>query len=207
MNINLLPPEIKERQRARRRVVAVFLVGLIVLGALGVFYFLQVIRLGQVEQDLADQQATNAQLQQDIGELQQFNQLEQEVQTSAALLADLLQDEVLWSGILRDISLVIPGTTWLTNLTGSTTAAAAEGAEPAPETGPSALVGQITLGGFGFDHRSVALWLTRLEDVTGFANPWLTQSTKTTIGAREAVQFTSSVDLSPDALSGSGGTP
>lgn len=207
MRINLLPPEIKDRQRARRRTIAVFLVGLIVLGAMGIFYFLQLIRLGQVEADLADQRARNAQLRQDIGELRQFDQLEQEVQTSAALLAALLQDEVLWSGVLRDISLVIPGSTWLTSLTG-TTAAAAEPAEGTETTAvPGSLVGQISLGGFAFDHRAVALWLTRLEDVTGFANPWLTDSTKTTIGEREAVQFTSSVDLSPDALSGSGGAP
>ena len=206
MRINLLPPEIKERQRARQRVVAVFLVGLIVLGALGAFYFLQLVRLGQVERDLADQRASNAQLQQEIGELRQFDELEQSVQASASLLTALLQDEVLWSGILRDVSLVIPGSTWLTSLTGNT-AATPEGGEPAPTGAPSGLAGQITLAGMAFDHRSVALWLTRLEDVSGFANPWLTNSTKTLIGDREAVQFSSSVDLTPDALSGFGGAP
>ena len=205
MRINLLPPEIKERQRARQRVVVVFLVGLIVLGALGLFYFLQIVRLGQVERDLADQQATNGALQQDIGELRQFDELEQEVQTNVTLLTDLLQDEVLWSGALRDISLVIPGTTWLTNLTGTSTAAV-EGEAGASGT-PTGLAGQITLGGMAFDHRSVALWLTRLEDVSGFANPWLSSSTKTLIGEREVVQFASSVDLSADVLSGFGGSP
>jgi len=205
MRINLLPPEIKERQRARQRVVVVFLVGLIVLGALGLFYFLQIVRLGQVERDLAEQQATNGALQQDIGELRQFDELEQEVQTNVTLLTDLLQDEVLWSGVLRDISLVIPGTTWLTNLTGTSTAAV-EGEAGASGT-PTGLAGQITLGGMAFDHRSVALWLTRLEDVSGFANPWLSSSTKTLIGEREVVQFASSVDLSADVLSGFGGSP
>jgi len=206
MRINLLPPEIKERQRARQRVVVVFLVGLIVLGALGLFYFLQIVRLGQVERDLAEQRATNGALQQDIGELRQFDELEQEVQTNVTLLTDLLQDEVLWSGVLRDISLVIPGTTWLTNLTGTSTAAV-EGGEAGASGGPTGLAGQITLGGMAFDHRSVALWLTRLEDVSGFANPWLSSSTKTQIGEREVVQFASSVDLSADVLSGFGGSP
>jgi hypothetical protein len=62
------------------------------------------------------------------------------------------------------------------------------------------LIGQISFDGFAFTHRDVALWLSRLEDVRGFINPWLSNSTKTNIGTQEAVQFTSSVDLTEQAL-------
>jgi Tfp pilus assembly protein PilN len=222
VRINLLPSEIYERQRVRRRTAAVVAVGLIVLAALGAFYFLQVLRLKDVEDDIDTQQALNAQLQQQISELQEIDQLQLEIEATRDLLTNLLADRVLWSGVLRDVSLVIPGEAWLSGLTGQTGAAAGTTGTttttttttttaPAPgtTTAPGGLVGQISFNGFAFGHREVALWLSRLEDVRGFINPWLSSSTKTVIGTTEAVQFTSSVDLSEQALarrgSGQGG--
>jgi Tfp pilus assembly protein PilN len=210
MRINLLPPEIRERQRTRRRTAAVVLVGVIVLAALGAFYVLQVMRLADVQEDLEAQQARNDELRQEIAQLQRFADLQQELQDTRTLLNTLLADRILWSGVLRDVSLVIPGEMWLSGLSG-----AAIGAEEgltttttttaAPTVPGGGLVGQITFNGFAFDHRDVALWLSRLEDVRGFVNPWLSNSQKTLIGLTEVVQFTNSVDLSEQALARQGG--
>jgi Tfp pilus assembly protein PilN len=197
VRINLLPPEIYERQRIRRRTAAVVVVGLIVLAALGAFYFLQTLRLNEVEDDIAAQQAENARLQAEISDLQEIDALIMEIESTRGLLSSLLADRVLWSGVLRDISLVIPGQAWLNGVNGQVGVPGTEGTEPA-EAG--ALVGQISFNGFAFTHRDVALWLSRLEDVRGFVNPWLSNSTKTDIGTQEAVQFNSSVDLSEQAL-------
>lgn len=197
MRVNLLPGEIRERQRVRRRGGAVAAVGVIVLVALGAFYFLQQLRLNDLKRDLAAQQAENDRLRAEIAELQEFDQQQRELAASQDLLNTLLADEVRWSGVLRDISLVIPGQTWLTTLNAQIT----EQAETAqPTTGPSGLVGQISFNGFGLSHRAVALWLTRLEDVEGFANPWVSTSQKTEIGLQEVVQFTSTTDLSQQIL-------
>ena len=208
MRINLLPSEIRERQRARRRTVAAGVVGLLIVAAVGGFFFLQQVRLSSVQDDLEQQQAVNAELQQDINELQRFADLEAELLATRGLLDELLQNQVLWSGVLRDISLVIPGTAWLTALQGTVTAepVATEGVAP-PETpeGEAGLAGQITFTGNAFDHRTVALWLARLEDVSGFVNPWLSSSQKTEIGTTEVVEFNSSVDLSEDAITPPGG--
>jgi Tfp pilus assembly protein PilN len=213
VRINLLPPEIYERQRVRRRTAAVIVVGLIVLAALGAFYFLQILRLNEVEDDITAQEAENAQLRAQIGELQEIDALQREIEATRTVLNALLQDRVLWSGVLRDVSLVIPGQAWLSGLSGQvgapgtagTTATTTTGATtttttPGQAAQPGALVGQISFDGFAFTHRDVALWLSRLEDVRGFLNPWLSNSTKTDIGTQEAVQFNSSVDLSEQAL-------
>ncbi|MGH2661717.1 MAG: PilN domain-containing protein [Actinomycetota bacterium] len=204
MRINLLPPEVFERQRARRRTVAVSALGFIVLAALGAFYVLQISRLSDVEDDITAQQATNAELQAQVADLQDVAQLEQEIAATRTLLDGLLADRVQWSGVLGDVSLVIPAQAWLNGLTGTTAAAAPEG--EAVTTG--AFAGQIQFTGFAFEHRDVALWLSRLEDVRGFLNPWLGTSTKTEIGDRQVVEFQSSVDLSTEALeSEQGGQP
>jgi Tfp pilus assembly protein PilN len=218
VRINLLPPEIYERQRIRRRTAAVVAVGLIVLAALGAFYFLQVLRLNEVEDEITAQEAENAQLQAQIGELQEIDVLQQEIEATRTVLNSLLVDRVLWSGVLRDVSLVIPGQSWLAGLSGqvgapagaigtttapattTTTAPATTTTVPGQSVQPGALIGQISFDGFAFTHRDVALWLSRLEDVRGFVNPWLSNSTKTDIGTQQAVQFNSSVDLSEQAL-------
>jgi Tfp pilus assembly protein PilN len=199
MRVNLLPPELYERQRIRRRTFLVVAFGVVVLAAIGAFYALQVIRLGQVEDDIQAQEAENAALRQEIADLQDIAGLQQEILETRDLLASLLADRVLWSGVMRDISLVIPPETWLTTLSGTT--GAAPGTEEAATVAPVAgLVGQISFTGNAFDHRDVALWLSRLEDVRGFLNPWLGSSTKTLIGTTEVVAFNSSVDLSEQAL-------
>jgi len=212
VRINLLPPEIYERQRVRRRTAAVVAVGLIVLAALGAFYFLQILRLNEVEDDITAQEAENAQLRAQIAELQEIDALQQEIESTRTVLNALLTDRVLWSGVLRDVSLVIPGQAWLSGLSGqvgapgtagtttTTTGTAATTTTPGQAAQPGALVGQISFDGFAFTHRDVALWLSRLEDVRGFVNPWLSNSTKTDIGTQVAVQFNSSVDLSEQAL-------
>ena len=223
MRINLLPPEVGERQRLRRRTFASIGLGAVLLVLVGGFYFLQVIRLSGVEEDIQAQEAVNADLQRQIDELQDVAALEQEISATRQLLATLLQDRVLWSGILRDISLVIPSELWLDGLTGQIGAAAGvEGEAPAATAvAEGGLVGQISFTGSAFSHREVALWLSRLEDVRGFINPWLASSTKvsseeavaedgttvTTTGP-EIVNFASSVDLSDQALARrSGGSP
>ena len=216
MRINLLPPELYERQRTRRRTAAVVALGVIVLAALGGFYFLQVLKENSVQADVEAQQAENARLQGEINELQEIDQLQQEIDATRGLLTGLLSDRVLWSGVLRDVSLVIPGQVWLNGLTGEVGAPGATGttttATPTTtgtttttttpgqaQAGP-ALVGQISFNGFAFTHPDVALWLSRLEDVRGFVNPWLQNSTDTVIGTQTVEQFTSSVDLSEQAL-------
>jgi Tfp pilus assembly protein PilN len=204
VRINLLPSEIYERQRVRRQTGAAIGVGIIILLAIGAFYFLQVLRLNTVEDDIAAQEQENAQIQQEINELKEIAALQTEIESTRTLLDGLLADRVLWSGVLRDISLVIPGEAWLDSLTGALATAAPAG-EPAtttttPGTAAEGLVGQVTFTGFAIDHRDVALWLSRLEDVRGFLNPWLANSTKTGIASSEVVQFSSSVDLSEQAL-------
>ena len=196
MRINLLPPEVGERQKLRRRTLSTIAIGVALLAIVGGFYFLQVVRLAGVDEDIRAQEGTNAGLRGQIAELQDIAALEQEIAATRDLLSTLLQDRILWSGVMRDVSLVIPGEVWLDGLSAGVGAVAGEAA-PVTTQG---LVGQISFSGFAFDHRDVALWLSRLEDVRGFINPWLSSSTKSELGTTTVVQFASSVDLSEEAL-------
>jgi hypothetical protein len=68
--------------------------------------------------------------------------------------------------------------------------------------GPT-LIGSIQFQGTASDHPTVARWLTRLEQVNGWVNPWISTSSKLsdegTSTADSKVQFSGTVDLTVDA--------
>ena len=70
--VNLLPPELRERQAIRRTTSLVIAAGLAALALIGIFYFFQVQRLSQAQSDLEAQQSTNAGLVSQIASLREF---------------------------------------------------------------------------------------------------------------------------------------
>jgi hypothetical protein len=223
--VNLLPPEIQERTKVRRLTAAMVMAGASVVVLLGLVFVLQSTRLSQVEDDLDAQNATNAALQSDIDDLAQYQVLQDQVAAREVLATAALQDQVLWSGVLHDVSAVIPQHAWLTSLTGSVSVAAAvpapaappapaegavpaegstgetpvEAVAPAPVDPATTLIGSIQFQGTTFTQPTVAVWLTRLELVDGWVNAWVTDSSQQQIENQDAVVFTGSVDLTLDA--------
>jgi Tfp pilus assembly protein PilN len=196
--INLLPPERAERRRARQITTTIIAAGLALIVLLGLVYIAEVIRLHGQKNALQAQQTTNATVQSQVAQLSQFQQLETQLQQKTALLKNITRDEVRWSIVLADVSLVIPSDTWLTNLTGTETTTSTT--QPATGTQASQALGTIQLTGTTFSHLDVAKWLTRLAGVDAFSNPYLSLSSKGVIGATNVVNFSSSVDLSNLAL-------
>jgi Tfp pilus assembly protein PilN len=200
--VNLLPADLRRRQRTRQLTsAAAGLAALVVLLLLLVFLY-ESGRLSTANNHLDEQNATNAQLQSQITDLQRFDQLKGDVDQRQALVDGLLQEQVMWSGVLHDVSMVIPGQVYLTQVSGLITES--PGSTDTLAT-PAGILGAIQFQGVALDHPDVALWLTRLEQVDGWENPWVTVSQKTTStvtsGATTGttVNFTGSVDLTADA--------
>ena len=190
--VNLLPLEVQQRRRSRRQTTMVTSAVAGVMGFLILIFILQSARLAAANRELEEQQAANARLQTEISGLARFEQLKQSVTEKEGLLANVLRGEILWSGVLRDISLVIPRDMWLTSLSGQMQASSTPGSSPASVG--EGLVGSIQFQGQAFAHTTVAEWLTRLEQVEGWLNPWVSTSSKAGTGTQ--VSFSSSVDLS-----------
>ena len=197
--VNLLPGDVRERQRTRRLTLAV-VAGVAGVLALVLFVFvLQSARLASANHQLAAQESVNDGLRSDIAGLQQFAQLKQTVADRVALRDDLLRSQVLWSGILRDLSMVIPGKVYLTSMTGTVTDVSQSPGLPAGD-----LVGTIQFQGVATDQPTVALWLSRLEQVDGWVNSWISQSAKANVDGVDKVQFSGTIDLSLLAASDGG---
>src|SRR5437763_16319691 len=117
--VNLLPPDVRGRQRTRQLTVVVAAVAVAAVVLLLFVFFLQSSRLSSAQRNLEAQQATNQGLQTKINGLQQFAQLQQSVSAKQGIVNNLLAQQILWSGVLRDLSLVIPGQVSLSTATGS----------------------------------------------------------------------------------------
>jgi Tfp pilus assembly protein PilN len=195
--VNLLPPQIREAEDLRRRTSLVALIGAAVLVAVGFLYFLQVANLNDARARLESQQAENARLQEDIADLQRFAQLRADLEQARDLVSAVFRNEVAWSGVLLDVSRVIPPQAALTSFSGAVTAVPAEGEAEATEG--TRLVGDLQFAGQAFDEETLAVWLTQLEQVRGWVNPWLPNASETAPRSN-IYTFQSSVDLSMEVV-------
>lgn len=189
--VNLLPPEIQAAQRQRRLAGVVALAGIGVIGLIFVFYVLQLGKVSAIRSDIEDQKQTNQSLQSQIQALQEFEELRARAQAKQELLNEVFANEISFSGLLMDISRVIPSSAALTSMT-------ATSQEPAPTPGGSTLLtGRIDVAGLALDYETIASWLTRLERVRGWVNPWVTSIADPENGP---ITYTSGVDLTTAAL-------
>jgi Tfp pilus assembly protein PilN len=199
--VNLLPPELRERQAIRQTTSLVVAAGLAALALIGIFYFFQVQRLSQVQSDLEAQQSRNAQLESEIVSLQEFAALQAELASKEALVAQIFVNEVSWSSALLDVSRVIPDTSYLTNLTGqiTTTIAGEVVTEPTGGTPETTLVGNMTFAGVANQTETIATWITRLEQVQGWVNAWVNSAQEDALGSR-IYTFSNGLDLTQEAV-------
>jgi len=197
--INLIPPEIAARRRSRQITALVGAIGLGLVAIVVIVYLIQAARLAGEKNTLAGVKRDNTTLERKVAALSQFAQLQATLQTKEKLLTTLTQNEVRWSVLLSDVSLVIPSDVWLTTFSGSVQ----EATQQTPATAGAAqpiVIGNIQMSGVAFTHLDVAKWLIRLADVREFVLPYLSLSSKSEIGTQSVVQFNSSVNLSDSSL-------
>jgi Tfp pilus assembly protein PilN len=198
--VNLLPPDILQAQRYRRITSVVVLAGLLALVLVFGFYLLKSNELGGVNDDIEAQNATNASIQASIADKQRFAELQASAQAQQELLSSAFEGEVSFSALLMDFSRVIPSDAYVDTLTLQIAELAAE--DPAAAGAQAGLVGSITGGGKAVSIDSLSVFLTRLEQVQGWVNPWMT-----TVTRNEEVNgfdYSMSVDLTDEVVTDRG---
>jgi Tfp pilus assembly protein PilN len=167
------------------------------------FWFIQSMRLSDVQDQVQAQNQVNAGIQQNIASLQQYEQLQTDAQQQEQLLAAAYAGEVSYSQMLLDVSKVIPSDTYLTTFASTLQAPTAS----TSTTTTTTFVGNMTFSGETLHFDSLSTWLNRLESVQGWANPW-TSNVSADASVAGAFQFDTTVDLTQDALTerGAAGT-
>jgi Tfp pilus assembly protein PilN len=196
--VNLLPPELRARQKTRQLTTLIVGAGLAMIVLLLGFWFLQGQKLAGVNDDIAAQNLTNSGLQTQIQQLQEFQELQAQAAAQQALLSKAFAGEVSFSQMLMDLSRTIPSDAYLDLFNASITSQV-PGAVPTT----TAFVGAFTAAGAADGFQSLASWLTRLESVKGWVNPWFTSASE--IGVRTGLYtFSSGVDLTEESLTARG---
>ena len=194
--VNLLPPEIAESARFRR---ITYGLGGGLLGALGVVALLYVGALAAVNEansDLETATASGAALQVETAKYADVEAVYARAAAAQAMLTSAMGEEVRYSQFMNDLSLTVPANVWVKNVTFAQAPAPAALGSTVPG------IGTVTFTGVGFKHDDVAVWLESLAKQKGYVNPYFTASTKSFIGNRSVVDFTSTVTMTADALSG-----
>jgi Tfp pilus assembly protein PilN len=102
-------------------------------------------------------------------------------------LSAALTSRVAWDRVLRQVSLVLPGDVWLTNLSAQVPA----GATPVADVASSG----FTLTGSTYSQNGVARFLSRLAVIPDLKNVRLQSSASMLVEKRELEQFTILADV------------
>jgi hypothetical protein len=209
--VNLIPPEIAEKALFRKVqiglgagvAVAVGVVGLLTLSGL------HSVSTSQASLDKANARATSLTAQK--AKYSDVTALANAAAAAQAQLTTAMGQEVRYSQLMHDISLSIPSTVWLKGMTFTQAAPAAPttaGTQTAGTAGAAttpaaaASLGTVTFLGVGFDHNDLALWLESLAGLKAYSDPYFSASTEELLTQRKVVNFTSTGNLTPAALSG-----
>ena len=192
--VNLLPPEVRQRINTRRIAIGIAIGGAVIIGLLILFWVIQGFRLTQIQNEITAQEQTNASLQGQVDDLLQFQELQTELLAAQGRIDVALANEVSWSGVMRDVQLVIPDQMSISNLSTTTNP------EPVPVDGGDALVvGTVSFSGESVGTLRLARWIARQNEIRGWENPWLSTASET--GANTGrYTFSSTVDLMLDAI-------
>ena len=208
--VNLLPPEIAEAAKLKRlkSVLLVLLVaalGLVVLG-----FLMASGQIGAAEDDLAAAETEGAALQAETAEYAEVPEVLGAVRTAQTNLVTASAPEIRWSFYLNDLSLTIPSSSRLTDMTAVNQLAAVQVTGTTTETSSGVTpLGQTSVGSVSFSARStdldaIAAWLQSLSRQDGYIEPTLQSAT--TDGVTDTVgdyyDVESSTQMSADAVSG-----
>lgn len=193
--VNLLPPEIAEAARFRRIKVGLGGGVLAVVGGVALLYVLAVGSVNDATAELETATATGTQLQAENAKYADVTAVYAAAAAAEAMLTQAMGEEVRYSTYLNDLSLTVPENVWLKNVT------FAQAVVPPALGSTEPGIGSVTFTGVGYSHDDVAVWLESLAKQKGYKDPYFSNSTEALIGTRKTVNFTSTVTLTPDALS------
>lgn len=203
--IDLLPASIAQAKRERQRVTVVVIAGMGVVLLLVLWWFSLGSKIKTEEQNLANAQATNQQLEAQIGELQEFALLEQELNAKRTALQTVFAGDVAWPSVMTELAMVVPGEVWLESLVAASGTTAGVGTESAPiDIAPDVVaVGRITFTGKALTMPGVAKWLIRLGTSKSFFAAYLSNASRGTgpDALSTVVSFSSTTELGPKAAS------
>lgn len=173
VKVNLLPQEQTARQAAARQRNAVLAAGLVLLLLLAGANWSQLQTLSRAEDDEIVAQGRVTQLEADRAELQEFADLDSQLDEARETVSTGLSTEMSFAGLLQDVALVTPSDTALTNVDITRIEGAAPDGETARPVIARVIVDGETLAG---PSPGLERALLEFDKVAAFFDPHVTAS-------------------------------
>jgi Tfp pilus assembly protein PilN len=124
--------------------------------------------------------AENAKVEQFTTKLKPYDERKKALDERKKIVDTMTANQVMWSSVLNDVSMVIPNDIWLKDvkinikpiIDEKKATASSVKAKPEPP---------ITLVGYAFNHAAVARWLVHLNEINQFRGVWLDSARETEI--------------------------
>lgn len=166
--VNLLPPELRQGARAPMRTGAIpyILVGALVAVLVGVALLVTTgNQISEKESEVAQLKRQDAATRREAKRLAPYVQFQALHEQRVSTISSLANSRFDWERVMREVSLVLPHTVWLTELNASASADASIGGNGklrASVPGPA-----LELHGCATGQEKVASFVTRLKDIDG----------------------------------------
>jgi Tfp pilus assembly protein PilN len=188
--VNLMPPELAEAAQLRQIQAVMGAVVLLAIVIVGALWYHERSAVSSAKNGLASAQAAQAGLNSKLASLQSVKDTEADLAAKQALLTQAMGNEVRWSYLLNDMSFRLPSGVYLTSMNVTETSTT------------SGQIGTVSFADVGATYNDVAATLEALAKERGFTSPVFGSSSESVIGTHKVVNFSTTVGLTSDALSG-----
>lgn len=219
--VNLLPAAATERRLVRRQRAGMGAAAAILLAVLGLWLALESRALADARQDADRERQVASGLRARRVELQPIADLDARIAAARRLRSEVYAREIRFSGVMRDVSAIVPDDVWLTQMSATFTnagastgpgGATAAGGQPSAAATPGSPgagspVASVTFAGAGLGHVDVGRFVQSLasgptkDGQHMYINPYFTSSQRGESADTATVTFSASVDLTQAAFS------
>lgn len=170
IRINLLPPEIGERKKSKKRLgyllsISIGLIVIMLLVYLTISWY-----VFQASSLLAKTEEGNKKIQNIISKFKSYENIQSEVTKRENIVNEISKNQILWSHVLNELSMLTPTDVWFSYMKANSN----EG---------------LTVKGYTFQHSSVANLMTKLNEIKQTNSIGLQYSQKTTLEDQKIVEF------------------
>lgn len=170
--IDLMPPEVRQRQKDRSARFGMILIVIVAVGVVVVGYGVSLVAVGISQAQLTAEQARTQELlveQQQYAEVPQINAV---LEAGAEGQAVATSSQLDWTATMQAIRATMPAGLTLTEAYATSTSPIAAGPDPVG-IGEAPYTAALSLKAVSASLPDTAAWLSRLQTVTGYAGAWL----------------------------------
>jgi Tfp pilus assembly protein PilN len=196
--VNLLPPEVHQARQARRVQLALGAGVAFVALAIGGVYFMEAQDANAAKDSLNTAQARGATLNSQKAQYADVPRTLAAIDAAETARQSAMAQDVQWYRYLNDLSYVTPKSAYFISVDVALTP---PNAAPAQNAATAVGVGTVTVTGAAKAHNDVASWLNAAAREAGWNDTYFTNSEKADINGATFVKFTSTANVTNDALS------